>query len=142
MLKKLLKVIRCMLMNGADKWEDALKTGVVVPLFKKGDREDPGNYRDNYIGSRILARDGATRLWAEAVGLLDDNHRQAGFRSGRATADATQMKVRIQEYAVDLKKRIEEEVEKESFLQKGFCLVIAVSGVGLLLPIYCPFARQ
>ena len=57
------------------------------------------------MGSRILARIVASRLrkWAEDVGVLDDN--QAGFRQGRSTADATQMMVRMQEDAVDLRKR-------------------------------------
>ena len=66
------------------------------------------------MGSRIVARVVACRLreWAEEMGLLDDN--QAGFRTGRSTADATQVMMRLQEDAVDLKGRCEEAgVEKE-----------------------------
>ena len=59
------------------------------------------------MGSRIVARIVACRLkdWAEAMGLMDDN--QAGFRGGRSTADATQMMVRLQEDAEDLRRRRE-----------------------------------
>ena len=39
------------------------------------------------------------------MGLLDDN--QAGFRGGRSTADATQVMMRLEEDAEDLKKRRE-----------------------------------
>ena len=100
-MQKLLKVVQKMFSSGAEEWEDTLKSGMVIPLYKmKGDRNDPNNYRGVCLlsmGSRILARIMATRLklWAEDMGVLDDN--QAGFRSGRSTADATQIMVRIQE---------------------------------------------
>ena len=98
-------------MNGAEKWETSLRSGQVVPLYKnKGDRDDPNNYRGVCLlsmGSRIVARVVACRLkeWAETMGVLDDN--QAGFRSGRSTADATQMMMRVQEEAEDLERRRE-----------------------------------
>ena len=44
------------------------------------------------------------RVWAEEMGLMDDN--QAGFRSGRSTADATQVMMRLQEDAEDLRGRM------------------------------------
>ena len=39
-LEKALKVVQFMFKNPADMWEDALKTGIVVPLYKmKGDKD-------------------------------------------------------------------------------------------------------
>ena len=110
LMAEVVRIVRFMWGNGAETWEDLLRSGVVVPLFKKGDRNNPGNYRGVCLlsmGSRIVARIVACRLreWAEAMGLMDDN--QAGFRSGRSTADATQMMVRVQEDAEDLKRRRE-----------------------------------
>ena len=40
--------------------------------------------------------------WAEGTELLDDNQ---AVRSGRSTADATQIMIRLQEDGVDLRKR-------------------------------------
>ena len=55
--------------------------------------------------SRILARVLAKRLreWTQENGILDDN--QSGFRPGRATADATQLIIRIQEDMSFIKRR-------------------------------------
>ena len=107
-IDEVVRLVRYMWENSADSWEDSLKRGVIIPLFKKGDFNDPNNYRGVCLlpmGRRIVARIAATRLkgWAEAMGLLDDN--QAGFRKGRSTADATQIMMRIQEDAIDLRKR-------------------------------------
>ncbi len=107
-LEEVVELVQFMWENGADKWETSLKRGIIIPLFKKGNRNDPNNYRGVCLlpmGRRIVARISATRLkkWAEAMGLLDDD--QAGFRQGRSTADATQVMMRLQEDAVDLKKR-------------------------------------
>ena len=82
-MAEVVRIVRFMWGNGAETWEDLLRSGVVVPLFKKGDRNNPGNYRGVCLlsmGSRIVARIVACRLreWAEAMGLMDDN--QAGFR--------------------------------------------------------------
>jgi hypothetical protein len=57
------------------------------------------------MGSRILGRILAVRLrdWAEAMKLVDDE--QSGFRKGRSTADTTQFMYRIQEDAIDLRRR-------------------------------------
>ena len=68
------------------------------------------------MGSRIMGRVLASRLrrWSEAMGLTDEN--QCGVRPGRSTADATQIMVRMEEDAEDLRKRRrrrEEEEERE-----------------------------
>ena len=105
---EVVRLVQFMFENRADKWEDSLKVGQVVPIFKKGNRNDRNNYRGVCLlamASRILARVLASRVrwWAERMGLLDDN--QAGFRQGRSTADATQVMVRIQEDVGDYQKR-------------------------------------
>ena len=97
-MSEIIDLIQFMFNNKAEKWEESLKIGLVVPLFKKGDRNNPGNYRGVCLlsmASRILARIMANRLriWAEKLQLLDDN--QAGFRKERSTADVTQMMVRV-----------------------------------------------
>ena len=81
---------RRMFEEGAEQWDASLKVGGMVPLFKKGDREDRNNYRGVVLlamASRVLARVMAKRTawWAERMGLLDEN--QARFRRGRSTAD-------------------------------------------------------
>ena len=101
-------LIQFMFSNSADKWEEALKIGLVIPLHKKGDKDNPNNFRGVVLlamGSRILARIIANRLriWAEKMELLDDN--QSGFRKERSTADATQIMIRIQEDCIDLRRR-------------------------------------
>ena len=114
-MAKVVEIAQFMYVNIAETWEDALKSGVAVPLYKmKGDKEDPNNYRGVCLlsmGSRIVARIAANRLkmWSEDMGVLDDN--QAGFRSGRSTADSTQVMMRIQEDAMDLKRRMGETVK-------------------------------
>ena len=97
-----------MFLNEPQQWEQSLKIGHMIPIFKKGDRSNRGNYRVVVLlamGSRILARVIAsrTRWWAEKLGLMDEN--QAGFREVRSTADATQILMRIQEDVADYKKR-------------------------------------
>ena len=104
-------MVQKMSVSRAHERSESLKGGVIVPLFKKGDREDPGNYRGVCLlamGSRILARVIAKRLswWTEHLGLLDEN--QAGFRKGRSTAEVTQMMLRIDEDVRDLKRRVQE----------------------------------
>ena len=106
--KVVVELVQFMWKNGADSWEETLKRGLIVPMFKKGDRNDPNNYRGVCLlsmGRRIVARIVSTRLtkWAEDMQLLDDD--QSGFRSGRSTADATQVMMRLQEDGIDLKKR-------------------------------------
>ena len=105
---EVVNLVKFMFKTPADRWEKDLKTGQVIPLFKKGDKNNPGNYRGICLlsmGSRILARVMANRLriWAEKMQLVDDN--QAGFRKNRSTADVTQIMVRIHEDTTDLYKR-------------------------------------
>ena len=110
-INRLVKIIQFMFNNSSDKWEESLKVGLVIPLFKKkGNINVPGNYRGVVLlamGSRVLARVIAERLrlWAENIHLLDEE--QAGFRKGRSTADVTQIMVRIEEDVYDLKRRLE-----------------------------------
>ena len=106
--EEIVKLVVFMFENRAERWEDSLKAGQVIPIHKKGSRNDQNNFRGVCLlamASRIVARILASRLrwWAERVGVLDDN--QAGFRQGRSTADATQVMVRIQEDTGDYKKR-------------------------------------
>ena len=105
---KVVDLVQQMFNTRAHRWEDSVKTGLMIPLHKKGPRDDRNNYRGVVLlamASRILARVLATRLrwWSERLALLDDN--QCGFRSGRSTADATQIFIRIQEDVTDLRKR-------------------------------------
>ena len=116
-LDEIVKMVQFMFNNSADKWEGSLKIGLVIPLHKKGDKNNPNNFRGVVLlamGSRILARILASRLriWSEKLGLLDDN--QSGFRKGRSTADATQIMIRIQEDTEDLRKRLEAKGEEIS----------------------------
>ena len=109
MKEAVIELVRKMFASRASEWSEVLKSAVIVPLFKKGDREDPGNYRGICLigmGSRILARVIAKRLgwWAEHLNLLDEN--QAGFRKSRSTADVTQMMVRIEEDVSDMRRRV------------------------------------
>ena len=85
-----------------------LKVGQINLFQKKGDKQDPHNYRGVChlaMGSRILAQIIAVRLrnWAEDLEPLDEN--QNGLRTGRSTADATQVFIRIEEDLQDLRKR-------------------------------------
>ena len=69
---KMIEMIQFMWMNGSDKWEEGLKTGLVIPLHKKGDRDNPNNFRGVVLlsmGSRIVARIMASRirLWSERL---------------------------------------------------------------------------
>ena len=117
-IDKLVNMVQYMFQNGAEKWEESLKVGLVIPLFKKGDRNDANNFRGVVLlamGSRIVARIAADRIriWAEEMKLLDDD--QSGFRKGRSTADVTQMMFKIQEDTTDLIKRaraIGEEIDE------------------------------
>ena len=79
----------------------------MIPLYKKGSQNDRNNYKNVILlamASHILARVLAMRLrrWSEKVVLLDN---QCGFRSGRSTAEATQIFTRIQEDSAELRKR-------------------------------------
>ena len=97
--RRIIEIIQTMFEEPAEKWDNIVKTGIVIPLYKKGDKTDPGNYRGVCLSmaSRILARVMTTRLrdWSEKHKALDDN--QDGFRQGRSTADTTQIAIRLNE---------------------------------------------
>ena len=112
----IIRILTDMWAKHADEWEPITKKGLMVPLFKKGDRSDLNNYRGVCLlsmASRILARVMATRLreWSEAIGVLDDN--QNGFRAGRSTADTAQIMIRIEEEASMMIQREEDETWNE-----------------------------
>ena len=70
--------IKAMWNTSATVWEEPLKVGVTIPLFKKGDKNYPNNYRGICllpILSRVLGRILATRVrvWAEEMNLLYEN---------------------------------------------------------------------
>ena len=114
--ERVIEIVRMMFDKRANEWDVTAKSGIIVPLFKKGDRKCVNNYRGVCLlsmCSRILARVIAKRLawWAEWLGLLDDN--QAGFRTGRSTADVVQMMVRMEEDVEDCKRRVNDVNEHE-----------------------------
>ena len=106
--QEIVKLVQFMFENSAESWEESLKIGLVIPLHKKGDINNPNNYRGVCLlpmASRILARIMADRMriWAEDMDLMDDE--QAGFRKQRSTADGAQIMIRINEDSDDLRKR-------------------------------------
>ena len=108
---KVIEIVKTMFEKRANEWDESAKVGIIVPLFKKGDRKSVNNYRDVCLlsmCSRVLARVIAKRLawWAEWLGLLDEN--QAGFRAGRSTAGVVQMMVRMEEDVEDCKRRVDD----------------------------------
>ena len=98
------------IMNGVWKGErfpQEWRKGVICPIHKKGNRDDPKNYR----GITLLST--AYKLYAmvigermrseiEAKGILPDS--QAGFRRGRGTMDNVYI----------LNHLIEKEIQKKS----------------------------
>ena len=113
---EVVRMVQFMFENRSHKWEEELKIGQMVPLFKKGDRNDKNNYRGVCLlamGSRVLGKVIAERLrwWAEFLKLTDEN--QSGFRAGRSTADATQVMIRLEEDTEDLRKRRSRRGEEE-----------------------------
>ena len=108
---RVIDIVKWMFDERADRWDESVRVGIMVPLHKKGDRSDRNNYRGVCLltmCSRVLARVIAKRLswWAERLDFLDEN--QAGFRRGRSTADVVQMMVRMQEDVDDCKRRVQE----------------------------------
>ena len=93
--------------GGGGEVGEKLRMGIMVPLFKKGDRANLNNYRRVVLlamASRVFARVSAKRLawWTEHLGLVEKN--QSGFRKGRSTADTVQIIVRMQEDVEDSRK--------------------------------------
>ena len=106
--QKIIRMVQYMFEHRAHRWEEDLRQGQMVPIYKKRNKNDPNNYRGVCLlamGSRLLGRVVATRLrgWSENLGLTDDN--QCGFRPGRSTTDATQVFIRIEEDTEDLRRR-------------------------------------
>ena len=88
-----------------------------MPLHKKGDRNERGNYRGVCLlsmCSRVLAKQLA--WWAEHLELLYEN--QAGFRKGRSTTDVVKMMIQIQEDVDDCKRRVRQ-FENEREINEG-----------------------
>ena len=82
--------IRYMWRAHPSQWEDIVKSGVMLPHFKKGDRSDLNNYRFICLLcllSRIMARIVASRVseFAERKDLLPPH--QWGFRTHRSSID-------------------------------------------------------
>ena len=105
--ERIVQLIKDMYERPATEWEDCIKVGLVVPLFKKGERNNINNYRGVCLltmGSRILAKAPTNRLsdWTEKNGVLEEN--QQGFRRGRSTADAAQIFIRINEEMDNIKR--------------------------------------
>ena len=44
-LDEIVEMVQFMFNNSADKWEDSLKVGLVIALHKKGDKDNPNNFR-------------------------------------------------------------------------------------------------
>ncbi|XP_061472647.1 uncharacterized protein LOC133380093 [Rhineura floridana] len=69
-----------------DDWQMA----IVVPIYKKGKRADPSNYRPISLLS-VISRLYTSHLLEKLSSWLDDENlladEQAGFRSGRSTVD-------------------------------------------------------
>ena len=79
-------------------WGRVVKTGLMIPLHKKGSRNELNNYRGVCLlstASMILTRIMGTRMreWIEDMKYKDDT--QCGFRTGRSTADASQAIMRV-----------------------------------------------
>ena len=105
--ERIIQLIKDMYESPPTEWEDCIKVGLVVPLFKKGERNKINKYRGVClltIGSRILAKVLANRLrdWTENIGVLEEN--QQGFRRGRSIADTAQIFVWINEEMDNIKR--------------------------------------
>ena len=71
-------------------WPTEWRVANLIPLYKAGDRLDPGNYRLLAMMSTLpkvfeKVLDARIRAWSERVGALTDL--QGGFRDGRGTPD-------------------------------------------------------
>ena len=98
--KELYQCMMEQLATPVENWADKAKEGWVIPLHKKGARNELDNYRGVCllpVLSRIMARILTSRIrkWAEKIEACGEN--QNGFREGRSTCDATQIILRIDE---------------------------------------------
>ena len=106
---RVIEIVQKMFEVRANEWDELVKVGAMVPLYKKGARDQANNFRAVCLlsmCSRVLGRMIAKRVgrWAEHLKLLDEN--QAGFRKGRSTADVVRVMQWIQEDVVDCKRRV------------------------------------
>ena len=72
-------------------YPDAWSKGVIVPIFKKGDRKNPANYRGITfvnITAKIFSLCLRNRInnWCESEHIF--NEQQYGFRENKSTTDA------------------------------------------------------
>ena len=98
--KELYQCMMEQLATPVENWADKAKEGWVIPLHKKGARNELDNYRGVCllpVLSRIMARILTSRIrkWAEKIEACGE--KQNGFREGRSTCDATQIILRIDE---------------------------------------------
>ena len=104
----IVEIVTKMFQERASRWDEVFKIGQIVPLYKKGSKNDVNNCRGvcllamgSWILTKVLTK--RQRTWSEKLKILDEN--QSVFRGGRSTADATQLLVRITEDSDDLRKR-------------------------------------
>ena len=117
LVDRIVGMVQVMFESLAERWEELLRVGIMVPLFKGA--RGVNNYRGVCLlamGSKILDRVIAKRLnvWAEKRGILDEN--QAGFRKGRSMADLAQVMMKMQNDVEDGRKRVE---GSERVLEEG-----------------------
>ena len=99
---RVIEIVQKMFEVRANEWDELVKVGAMVPLHKKGARDQANNFRGVCLlsmCSRVLGR-----VIAKRVGRWAEN--QASFRKGRSTADVVQVMQRIQEDVVDCKRRV------------------------------------
>ena len=131
----------------ANLWKELLKVGVIIPLFKKGDKSDLKNYRGICllpILSRVLGRILATRIrvWAEEMNLFDEN--QAGFRKSRSTADATQIFILTKEDSMILQNVLDEQSQPRDNNEKpqAYLLDLKKAYPRVSRPILCKILEK
>ena len=84
-LNCVLEIIQRMHTSDAESWERVVKTGLKIPLHKKGSRNELNNYRGVCLlsmASRILARIMATRVrqWIEDIKYMEDTMRLQNWK--------------------------------------------------------------
>ena len=106
---RVIGIVQKMFEVRANEWDELVKVGAMVPLHKKGARDQANNFRVVCLlsmCSRVLGRVIAKRVGrcSEHLKLLDEN--QAGFRKGMSTSDVVQVMQRIQKDVVDCKRLV------------------------------------
>ena len=83
-------------------YPDSWSIGLIKPIYKKGSKNDPSNYRGITllpVMGKLFPKTLASRLsyWADVIGKL--NEAQFGFRENRRTIDAIFiMHTQLQQY--------------------------------------------